>query len=108
MAKTPKIDRVHLGPYVGSNTRVAVRDCGDSSHLAFVSPAPDGTPIPDHADLIRLGEPDSESGGWQDVTTLYGSGDRRATTGGPAQVATDAYRDGHDRIFGKKPTVGLA
>jgi hypothetical protein len=27
---------------------------------------------------------------------------------GPAQVATKAYRDGHDRIFGTRPTLGKA
>lgn len=31
-----------------------------------------------------------------------------STTSGPAQVATDAYRDGWARIFGSKPTVGQA
>lgn len=108
MAKVPKIDRVNLGPHVGPNTRLAVRQSDEGSHLAFVSPAPDGVPIPDSTELIHLGEPDNDDGGWQDVTTLYGPSDRRATSGGPAQVATEAYRDGHDRIFGKKPAVGLA
>ena len=31
-----------------------------------------------------------------------------ATTTGPAQVATPAYRAGYDRIFGKKQKVGIA
>lgn len=31
-----------------------------------------------------------------------------ASTIGPAQVATKQYRDGYDRIFGTKPTMGKA
>jgi hypothetical protein len=30
------------------------------------------------------------------------------TCDGPAQVATPAYREGYDRIFGTKPAVGQA
>lgn len=31
-----------------------------------------------------------------------------ALASGPAQVATEAYREGYDRIFGTKPTLGQA
>jgi hypothetical protein len=41
-----------------------------------------------------------DSDGWHEVQTLYRNG--------PAQVATPKYREGYDRIFGKKPDVGLA
>lgn len=108
MAKTPKIDRVRLGPHVGPNTRVAVRERDGEKELALVGPARDGVPLPDGAEIIDLDNPDCSCGGWQDVTTLYGPGEQRATEGGPAQVATESYRSGHDRIFGKKPVVGVA
>ena len=35
------------------------------------------------------------------------AGDHRCADG-PAQVASRAYREGHDRIFGTKPPVGQA
>ena len=57
----------------------------------------DGQPIPEGAELIQVGAEDSD--GWRDVTTVYKSG--------PAQVATPAYREGYDRVFGKQK-MGLA
>jgi hypothetical protein len=61
----------------------------------------DGDPIPEGAEIIRAGPEDDD--GWRDVTTIYG--EQRT---GPAQVASPQYREGYDRIFGKKPEVGLA
>lgn len=67
-------------------------------------PMQDGMPIPEGGELVDVSPPDDD--GWQDVESLYKSD--RATSDGPAQVATPAYRAGYDRIFGKKPSVGLA
>lgn len=40
---------------------------------------------------------------------LRGHGHRESPCGhGPAQVASKEYREGYDRIFGTKPTVGKA
>ena len=58
----------------------------------------EGQPIPEGAELIRVGAEGDD--GWRDVTSVYKSG--------PAQVATPAYREGHDRIFGQKQKVGSA
>lgn len=59
--------------------------------------AHDGQPIPEGAELVQVDyNPRNE---WHNAETLYKNG--------PAQVATPAYRDGYDRIFGKKE-VGLA
>jgi hypothetical protein len=60
----------------------------------------DGQPIPEGAELIQVGAEDGE--GWRDVTTVY-----KSERSGPAQVATPAYREGYDRIFGKQK-MGLA
>jgi len=61
----------------------------------------EGQPIPEGYELIRVGAEGED--GWRDVTSIYG-GERS----GPAQVATPAYREGYDRIFGKKPVIGEA
>lgn len=59
----------------------------------------EGQPIQGGAELIRVGPENGD--GWRDVETVY------SNKSGPAQVATPAYRDGYDRIFGKQK-VGLA
>jgi hypothetical protein len=57
----------------------------------------EGQPIPKGAELVQVDyHPENE---WHNSETLYRNG--------PAQVATPAYREGYDRIFGKKE-VGLA
>jgi hypothetical protein len=103
-----KTDRVSLGPQVGPNARLAMRERDGEYEPAIVGPVRDGVPLPSDAEIIELDNVNCTCGHWQDITTLYGGGDKRATDGGPAQVATKEYRDGYDRIFGKKPSVGLA
>jgi hypothetical protein len=61
-------------------------------------PAQDGKPIPEGVELVHLGPADCE--GWRNVEMTF--------MRGPAQVASPAYREGYDRIFGKKREVGLA
>ena len=96
------VDRIQLGPQVGPDTRLGVRDRNGRFSPTGLRRVRGGESV-DGAEVIHLSEADAE--GWHEVTTLY---DGRATEGGPAQVATPAYREGYDRIFGKKPTVGLA
>jgi hypothetical protein len=103
-------DVVQLGPEVAPGVRCAVRHRPDhTSEELYFTEAQDGAPVPPGADLVNLG-PDDGSG-WRPVETLYSSGEtgaRKAGGDGPAQVATPAYRDGYDRIFGKKAVVGQA
>jgi hypothetical protein len=106
--KTTTNDRVRLGPQIGPNARLAVRERDGEISTAIVQKARDGDSIPEGGELAQVDNPDCTCGRWQDVTTLYERGEGCATESGPAQVATEAYRAGHDRIFGKKPTVGLA
>lgn len=91
-------DRVRfdsLSPYGGV---IGTRERDGNSGLVSLLPAPDGTPIPEGGELVHVGANDSE--GWRNVEVLYRNG--------PAQVATPAYREGYDRIFGKKQKAGLA
>lgn len=60
---------------------------------------PDGTPVPDNARVVH-----QEDGMLKVGPTVS----EMKAMNGPAQIATPAYRDGYDRIFGKKPVVGLA
>lgn len=106
--RKPTTDRVSLGPHIGPHARLAVRERDGEQELTLVGPLRDGVPLPDHAEIVHLEAPDCTCDGWQAATTLYRPSERRTTESGPVQVATPAYRDGYDRIFGKQPTVGLA
>lgn len=58
----------------------------------------EGQPLPEGSELVHVNyHPKNE---WHDSETVHRSG--------PAQVATPAYREGHERIFGKKQEVGLS
>lgn len=90
-------DRVRfdsLSPH-GSIIGTRERD-GKSGPVALV-PAAYGVPIPEGGEIVHVGADDPD--GWRNVEVLYRNG--------PAQVATDAYRTGYDRIFGKQK-VGSA
>lgn len=90
-------DRVCIGPDLSERSRLAVRDRDGRLDTMIFRETKSGEPIPPGAEFVRVG-PDRD--GWRDVETIY-------KTGGPAQVATPAYRDGYDRIFGKQK-IGLA
>jgi hypothetical protein len=64
------------------------------------SPTQDGAPVRPGAELANVSAESRD--GWRKLTSLY-----KAAGDGPAQVATPAYREGYDRIFGKQK-VGLA
>lgn len=74
----------------------AVRNRKGAVELAALAPVEHGKPLT--GEMIRLKEREGSPVLW-DVETVYAPTadvERR----GPAQVATDAYRDGWDRIFG--------
>ena len=95
---TKQKDQVRLGPETGSGRGAAIRRHDGAVEFGTFMETKEGQPIPEGAELIRVGPEDDD--GWRDVTTVYKSG--------PAQVATPAYREGYDRVFGKKQKVGLA
>ena len=103
--KKPKTDRVSLGPIIGPNARLAMRETDGNVQPIVVQQVRDGEPLHDGDEVAHVENPNCACGHWQDLRTIY---ERRSTESGPAQVATDEYRAGHDRIFGKKPAVGLA
>lgn len=112
-------EEIAFGPEVAPGVRVALRRRGDEVREGFVRPMKDGAPIPPGTEVARVGDPSCgcEGGHWHELTPLYkydapnergAPAARRATSDGPPQVATPAYREGFDRIFGKKAPVGLA
>jgi len=56
------------------------------------------------AELVMIQPADD---GTYDVTSVYGGSPEEASSG-PAQVATEEYRSGWDRIFGSKEVVAEA
>lgn len=101
-----KKDQVRIGGEIGPNTRLVERRKGERIAQGTLTPVIDGRPIPEGAELVRLTPGEDE---WHNVETLYRHEARsEPALSGPPQVATPAYRDGYDRIFGKKPAVGLA
>lgn len=99
MAEKKSKDRVWIGPQHEDGEHCAVRDRGDgileSAHFRV---AKDGEATPPGAELVIL-RPEQGADGGYEVAACYKSG--------PAQVATPAYREGYDRIFGKQK-IGLA
>lgn len=93
---------IDLGPEISDGVRVGVRRRGDEVQAVSLTTMKDGTSLTPGSELIDIEEHD----GRYMAKTLYkvplAGGD------GPAQVATPAYRDGYDRIFGGKRSVGLA
>jgi hypothetical protein len=116
-------DRLRIGPEISPGVHSAERECGDKIEHGRLAKMQDGRPLPDKAELVRIGEPDAD--GWRDVHSLYKhehappedtsvettseepAAARASSTRGPAQVATRAYCDGYERIFGARK-VGLA
>jgi hypothetical protein len=90
-------DQINLGPELAPGKRMAIRRRdGQEDEVSLISKMKDGEAVPAGAEIIHIKPGDDE---WHDVDVLYRSG--------PAQVATPRYREGYDRIFGKKE-VGLA
>jgi hypothetical protein len=104
-------DVMKVGPDLGDGFRPYIRHKSDCSmETGWVKPHPDGKPIGDADGLIQL--EGREGGDVFNVKTLYErprhAGDVAGDKNGPAMVSSPAYRDGWDRIFGNKATVGQA
>lgn len=93
---SPK-DEVNVGPEVAPGVRVAVRRDETGERVVTLRKAVDGAPMGPTTELVEV-DPECR-GGWHSVRSIYR---------GPPQVATDAYREGYDRIFGGRQTVGAA
>ena len=102
-----KKDKIALGAFIGPDERIGVRQraSGELDVVTF-STIREGEPLQESTEIVRIEDPDCSCGGWQESETIYKM--PKAGGDGPAQVATPAYREGYDRIFGKKPAVGLA
>jgi hypothetical protein len=96
--KPKPTDEISIGPEIAPGAHLALRRQGDEIREVVIRPAKDGEPLRPNSELAHVGAPRDDH--WRDLTSIYKSG--------PAQVATPAYREGHDRIFGKKQKVGLA
>jgi len=92
---------MRFGSEIEPGRGAAIRRCGEGVSFGTFTEMKEGQPIPEGSELVRVGASDDD--GWYDVTPIY-----KHESNGPPQVATPAYRDGHDRIFGKKQNVGLA
>lgn len=96
-----KKDQVLFAPDMKTVVR---RREGKIIGTGILAPVKEGAPIAPGAELVSVDALERE--GWHDIETLY-KNDTGAATSGPPQVATPAYRNGYDRIFGKAK-VGLA
>lgn len=85
-------DQIAFGEELADGKHEIVRRRGGDLELGILAPVQEGRPLPPGAELVMVST--KGKGGWFDTKTVYKSG--------PAQVATPAYRDGYDRIFGKK------
>jgi len=113
-------DEIAFGPEVSPGVRLALRRQGDAVKQGLVRPIRDGEPLQPGEELVTVGAPSGgyEEGRWHELTSIYKrertsdneqtSDDGERNQSGPPQVETPAYREGYDRIFGKKPSVGLA
>lgn len=93
-----KSDEIRFGAQIAPGTHVATRRDDEGEREVVVRTPGDGTPIVPGTEILSVNPKCSD--GWHQIQTLYRSG--------PPQVATPAYRKSYDRIFGKKPDVGLA
>jgi len=86
----------------GGGVRV-VRSRQGQVEVGEVRPLPDGKPIT--GEVVTL-QPRQDAPRVCDVSVQYTSKETR-TTAGPAQVATDAYRDNWEATFGRKRAAEL-
>lgn len=93
-----KRDEIKITRRIGERSFAAVRRNDEGDTPMKVRVPQEGEPLPPGGELLSV---DAEcKDGWHSVDTVYKSG--------PPQVVTPKYREGWDRIFGKKPEVGLA
>jgi hypothetical protein len=96
-------DEIAIGPEVSPGAYAALRRRNGEVQRVLVRLAQDGKPIQPGSELVIVGDSSCECGDghWRKLESVYGE------RSGPAQVATPAYRNGYDRIFGKQK-VGLS
>jgi hypothetical protein len=75
-----------------------LRQRGDALEAGTMRPLNEGKPI--HGEVVRL-KAREDSPVLYDVDVQH---DARPSTGGPAKVATQEYRQGWDSIWAKKPS----
>lgn len=88
-------ETVWVGPDLGNGQRPALRFDGSSVQSGTLSPA--------DTDSDHILELKQLKGPFYEVVN-----EMRATSTGPSQVASKAYRDGWARVFGGKHHVGQA
>jgi hypothetical protein len=91
-----KRDRVWVGPELSDGNRPFIRENETGRQTGIMGDNP--TSPPDS--FVEL---EHVSGCCYDVTSEV-----KFTSAGPSQVATNAYREGWDRLFGKRREVGQA
>lgn len=85
-------------PLPGEPRMCMMHDAEHNLKPGLMYPMKEGVPIPENAHLLE------HVGG-----NIYKPGPSVAQLKqGPVQVSTPAYRQGYDRIFGKKPVVGIS
>lgn len=92
-------DEIYFGPEIEPGVYAGLRRTPDGEvRQVKCAPMRSGAPLRLNSELAHVDEPSED--GWHPLTSVYKSG--------PAQVASPEYREGYDRIFGKKQKVGLA
>lgn len=102
-AKPKPTDEIAFGPEIEPGVRVARRRSDGRTRNVLVTAAQDGVPVQPGSELATFDQQrkcDEDGTRWHTITSSYKQG--------PAQVATPKYREGYDRIFGKKQPVGQA
>lgn len=97
-----KKDQIRIGAEISPNVRQVERRKDGRIARGELGLLREGQPIPEGSELVKLVPGEDE---WHDCETVYRV---EPTLSGPPQVATPEYRAGYDRIFGKKPVVGIA
>lgn len=102
-------DYLILGPQTETG-QACVRHLPDHSlRVGVLRAVKDGENVAGHGGELVMIKPAED--GTYDVESFHNSseeGSDETQAHGPAQVATDEYRMGWDRIFGAKSTVGAA
>ena len=89
---------VIAGPELPNGGRICIHHDGEHGvSMGEMHPLEHGVPLPDDAVLVS-----HRHGNVYDVGESVESMKK-----GPSQVSTKAYRDGYDRIFGKKTDASL-
>lgn len=98
-----KKDQVRIGAEIGPNTRLVERRKDGRVVAGTLTALKDGQAFLGAGEFVKITPGEDE---WHDVESLYEHAPEALS--GPPQVATPVYRENYDRIFGKKPSVGVA